>query len=323
MQAKITYMLSETAQRAQMVATGQPVARKQEHTIEISAEEMRFCEVAENGLLSRDLAYLSLPEIEASATPEEAWDAYVRQQRKQAEKEQAAKMDRESRRMATEAADGAAAAWVDALPDDADYYGARDKAMPAAGVAQPNWSASTPLLTAALGRLKSRNAAAEAAKERAEADKETAKVEYLHDWIMEYGDESQRARSADKLLPRKEALAALAEASFTAGAWPVNNSGEKIVSGRAENPRPDCTCEDCDACETEYRETEGAPGLSAEEYAAYSTVRAAFPDATLTVMTNTAYHTCSHRGGCGGGTNHSVRVALPVGPFTLTREYAL
>ena len=40
MQATVTYLLSEQAQRAQMAATGQPVARTQTMTIELTPGDL-------------------------------------------------------------------------------------------------------------------------------------------------------------------------------------------------------------------------------------------------------------------------------------------
>jgi hypothetical protein len=61
-----------------------------------------------------------------------------------------------------------------------------------------------------------RDDADKAAKEAARAAKEQAKTEYLSAWIAERGSESQKARSKENLLPRDEAISALAEATFTA-----------------------------------------------------------------------------------------------------------
>jgi len=52
MQATVEYQLTEQAQRAQMAATGQPVARKQSKTIEVSAEDLPLCRIAEDGTAS-------------------------------------------------------------------------------------------------------------------------------------------------------------------------------------------------------------------------------------------------------------------------------
>jgi hypothetical protein len=56
MQATITYLLTEQAQRAQMAATGQPVARKQTMTIEVSAEDLPLLDVSHEGVAYLDLA---------------------------------------------------------------------------------------------------------------------------------------------------------------------------------------------------------------------------------------------------------------------------
>ncbi len=52
MQATITYLLTEQAQRAQMAATGQPVARRQSMTIEVTPDDLPLCEVANDGSIS-------------------------------------------------------------------------------------------------------------------------------------------------------------------------------------------------------------------------------------------------------------------------------
>lgn len=54
MQARITYLLTEEAQRAQMVATGQPVARKQVVDVDVSAEDITLFRLTEEGNLYLD-----------------------------------------------------------------------------------------------------------------------------------------------------------------------------------------------------------------------------------------------------------------------------
>lgn len=56
MQATITYLLTEQAQREQMVATGQPVARKQTVTVEVPAEDIPLFSLREDGTLYLDYA---------------------------------------------------------------------------------------------------------------------------------------------------------------------------------------------------------------------------------------------------------------------------
>jgi hypothetical protein len=55
MQATITYLLSKQAQRAQMAATGQPVARKQTATVDITAEDLEYYPVNDDGTIEIDL----------------------------------------------------------------------------------------------------------------------------------------------------------------------------------------------------------------------------------------------------------------------------
>ena len=79
MQATITYLLTEQAQRAAMAATGQPVSRKQIHTIEVTGADLPYLTVASEGQLSRDLAtlpyYGTAPTID-TIDPVVAWSVY-------------------------------------------------------------------------------------------------------------------------------------------------------------------------------------------------------------------------------------------------------
>lgn len=67
MQAKISYRLTEAAQRAQIKATGQPVASKQTSTVEVQLEDVELFAVDSEGNLSLDLEkmYSDNPIIEA------------------------------------------------------------------------------------------------------------------------------------------------------------------------------------------------------------------------------------------------------------------
>ena len=57
MQATITYLLTEQAQRTQMAATGQPVARKQTVTVEVSGEDLALMDVDAEGQPFLDLTW--------------------------------------------------------------------------------------------------------------------------------------------------------------------------------------------------------------------------------------------------------------------------
>ena len=56
MQATITYLLTEQAQRAQMMATGQPVARKQISTVEIATADLDMLDMTDCGQPELDLS---------------------------------------------------------------------------------------------------------------------------------------------------------------------------------------------------------------------------------------------------------------------------
>jgi len=68
MQATITYLLTEQAQRAQMAATGQPVARKQTITVEVPTEDLGLMEVADDGT-----PYLDLTQEWPRPKPQREW----------------------------------------------------------------------------------------------------------------------------------------------------------------------------------------------------------------------------------------------------------
>lgn len=56
MQATITYLLTEQAQRAQMAATGQPVSRKQTVNVEVAPEDLGLLHISDDGMPSLDVS---------------------------------------------------------------------------------------------------------------------------------------------------------------------------------------------------------------------------------------------------------------------------
>ena len=87
MQATITYCLSEAAQRAQMAATGQPVARKQITVEDVPPEVLMspYCVVSEEGSLTLDLTRkISFNEL-GEISPGSTWSWLVPELGKQPE----------------------------------------------------------------------------------------------------------------------------------------------------------------------------------------------------------------------------------------------
>lgn len=148
------------------------------------------------------------------------------------------------------------------------------------------------------------------AAEKAEEERKAAAQEaQLNAWVVEHGTPNQKGRHALGLLPRDEVLDAIrAEAYAALHDLP-----------RYEELVPDdipCLCE-CDTCDLDF-EVEDATEITAEEYETLHKAQAALPDAEITVR----YHK-GVRETCGAETDRkSIRVAMTVGEFSFSREYA-
>jgi hypothetical protein len=409
MQATITYLLTEQAQRAQMAATGQPVARKQSKTVEITTDDLAILDIDGDGNPGLDIAvahekqapkaegmhialgggvYLNSPPVPLSI-PDPATDiiAFVReipaaaQRRKDAE---AAEKRQQLFDLIAERMAQADSIYQQMMADeslipsslptistydvvqgepsltthpvyklvearqqavrDAKYRVQSDAATAFLEIATARatgidngiaWWVDLPgnvrVTREVYGEKPTAELGAEALR-RKEADaaaKESAKRDYLASWIGEHGTGSQKARQADGVMCRDEAIKALVDFTFT----PLDVSSGPTASmwagpapfPRHERPALHCTSEECcDECEISRSVTDGVDCLTESEHAWLVRIKAAMPDAKeYALHTHHVIHSCDHGDGCVKAINRSVVVKMAVGPFVLTREYAL
>ena len=357
MNAVITYMLTEQAQRAQMAATGQPVARKQTVTVDVPTEDLNLMQVDADGTPFLDLtkAITSLDLLNAagigahiSESPYTAInvaepDILAALKLGRAKIAQAARTEQEKKAAAMAANLAEQMAAVEkffsdptariqdrsAKLGDNTYYIFSQRIAKVDFTDQP----ACPRFSELIAEAERRNAAdnearaakqaeadrLNAEKEAKEAAKEAAKQEFLGNWIAGYGSQSQKARNAEGLLCRDEAIKALADATFTS------------VNGTAYctdfRPCVDCTCDDChDDCETRYEVKDSVDCLNEVEYERLGNLKASFIShdfMKFVLRTRTAVHDCDHSPKCSAGERHTCLVKATVGPFTLQREYAI
>lgn len=274
MQATITYLLSEQAQRAQMAATGQPVARKQVLVEDIPVEllDSPLATIAEDGALSFNLTR----DIAVTESGRIGWNCYVSgfgqsrapfdalppsgaeavRVRQAAVEAYAAKIraDYEEQTRRREA-ERASERERDLLRGEQVY-----QSMLATPTARPNlddipdWH---PRRAEWDAEIASRKAIDEAAK----AANEAAKTAYLRTWVFDHGDESLRAQFSDGLLCRKAALALIAAATFADAGVPEEYADSVVCRNR------ECPCED-----------NPIDCLPTEVYARWSAIRKMMPE---------------------------------------------
>jgi len=397
MQATITYLLTEKAQRAQMAATGQPVARKQSKTVEITTDDLEILDIDADGNPGLDIAVAyerQAPKakrihicagggVYANAEPlsisdpatdivafirEIAAAAQRRKDAKAAEKRQqrfgliAERMaEAESiyqQMLADEslipsnlpAISASSSDVVEGEPSltthplynlvderkqavrDAKYRVQSDAATAfladttarATGIPTSiAWWVDLPgkirVTREVYGEKRTAELVAEALRRKAAdaAAKEAAKRDYLASWIGENGTDSQKARQTDGVMCRDEAIEALVDFTFA----PLDGASFP----RHTRPALHCTSEYCcDECEISRRESDGVDCLTDSEHAWLVRIKAAMPDAKqYALRTHYVIHDCGHGDGCVEASNRSVAVKMAVGPFALTREYAL
>lgn len=322
MQATITYTLTEAAQRAQMAATGQPIARKQVHTIEIDPADIDMLKADEAGNLSAQIdrthinySYEGVAAVCEAQTPQAAWEAYRAAYRERqaayeakrlAEEEDAARRLRE-----TEAADAAAAQWIDAKPAGTETWRIKDDALAAAGVGRPNWNANLPLVAAAIERLTQRNKEAAAAQKAAAEAKAQAKQEYIASWIAEHGSADDREQFADGLLSRKTILSMIAARAFADLGIPEAFSYDDDFCRNS-----DCPCGE-----------QTLDVLTRKHYRAWKTLKAKLPEGSTfdfhSVREHLGEDDAYEQGEQAGPAQTFVTLHVPVGPFVFDRNVKL
>lgn len=327
---KIKYSLTEAAQRAAMVATGQPVPRTLEVSENVPEELLAspLAKIADDGSVEFDLAashklqstrwgirfskqFDNQPANGVDAIKE--FSAAMAAEQESVHKEDLATAEKEAIEKAKQdAANAAETAQAEAefeafLADPSDraasYYDATIHGR------SFRLSARKAEMHVEIKRRTDADVEAKAAEK---ATKEQAKLAYIADWIGKHGSESQRARIEDGFLCREEAISAIADQAFAAA------SGLE----RHSDPIPDCEYHSCEDCDLKTSIEPDDKCLNEEEYGRYSAVRAALPAASLSNWRHTASHDCEHDG-CYNGYNRSVLAKLQVGPFSLKRRFAL
>jgi len=237
MQATITYLLTEQAQRAQMATTGQPVARKQIMTIEVAPEDLELFSVDEDGNAYLDFARSTyeIPQCKwlQAATgmdnkllfPAVAPDmvAILRDGRAKVKAEQKEREERAERERIEKRAQQDEAMRAFIADPNMPWISNPRSWVPLRGGYTLDISTrpSDPLVdeyrrvaTERMEAQSKREQAAREQREAADAAKERAKTDYIDAWVREHGDELTRQQHADGLLPRKEALALIADAAM-------------------------------------------------------------------------------------------------------------
>ena len=241
MQATITYLLTEQAQRAQMAATGQPVARKQTILEDVPNDlaTSPLVSINEDGSASISLSSLPsitddgeinrygnvgflfsrVPESGLAAVQEALADIDRRRADKLAQIEKR-KRDAELMRVKEERA-------IDMFLADPDARGSASGKgrimfvdadlthLSRTGTGYTIDLDHTERWREARTEIERRHDADVAAKEAAEAAKEQAKQDYIAAWIAEHGDRDTRDQFAEGLLSRNAALTMIAEHCFS------------------------------------------------------------------------------------------------------------
>jgi hypothetical protein len=341
MNATITYTLTERAQRAQMAATGQPVARKQTVTVDLPADLIahQIVKVSPDGIASVDLtartgyqrdgtiswegysnwgsvggdipdANLDAVELVRTRIAEaEAASAETIRKNTEADKEAKAKRQAEIEQLTSIVAAFLADPTARGTYRDNLYIANRQIGSDVPGYADA--------VAAVQSRAQADKAEAErlkAEKDAAESVKEKSKLDFLRGGIAEHGSDSQRARSADGLLCRNEAIRAMEDVTFAA----VNG----VVYTKDSRPSCDCSNECCEECEVTHSVNDGVDCLTESEFAGLTAIKTSVAGATFVLRTHRAVHDCEHDD-CRTGDNRAVMVKIPVGPFLLQREYCL
>jgi len=328
MNARITYCLTEAAQRDAMAATGVPVARIQTIDAEIPTGDLDLFAIAADGTPSLDMSvpshrhlnvlvpgWSSSPYLWASTQSYESIIAHLRAAYAARDARDAAATTAGQAAIAAEAEyDCTLAAALDALQVTAESD--RVQRTPAADPVHPrrlSMPAHMPLSRTAQAAYCARwdgqrKAEAEAAA-AAEQAKDAAKLAAISAWITRHGTLLQQARHADGLLPRAEATRLMA-------AWVMFQ-----YSVPDEDDAQVCTHTDCPCSEFEYT------SLPESAYEVWVAVRDGLPeDHTVTFWRVRECPPADEYGGRDGSTpsyHMAAYITIPYGPFQFTRQIRL
>jgi hypothetical protein len=223
MQATITYLLTEQAQRAQMAATGQPVARKQVLTVEVAPEDIDLFLIDEAGNLSLDASKWGYQDslaaagwkangsetLAATPNPDVIGDLKRGRAIREAEKLEKERITRENSEHNRRVTEEAYKRFLSDPQARGDNYGGPK----VEGLLSPAdwWPSQHEEFTAEIRR---RSEADALAKKAAEEQKELAKQAFINEWIENNTDEETHQQHADGLLARKDALELIANSTL-------------------------------------------------------------------------------------------------------------
>jgi hypothetical protein len=352
MQATITYLLTEQAQRAQMAATGLPVARKQTVVDDLMCQwlDHPLVSVDAAGVVTSDLTQIVTidergrlasggytltrihPELDAmpasglvaletisariAAKQAECHAAYVQSQAVVAERRRVEEIEGRVRAEKGRAArDETAATFLADLAARAKIDSDGEVHFGGVFAAYPGrdkTSGGSPV--SELMAL----AIAEAVRRRdadiaLEEAKEVAKAAYIGQWMCAHADEEARSQFDDGLLCRKAAVALIADAAFTA-AGVLEAANVQTCDSR------DCLCGqqtvDC---------------LPRNKYLAWKQIKAGLPDGFVVEFSR--YRAClresmAHSGWgdeneTAGLVQYLAEITIPHGPFRFVRTVEL
>jgi hypothetical protein len=315
MEATITYLLTEQAQRKAMAATGQPVHRKQTMVIDVPGDDLMLFPISDDGTISVDVSGFSCSRW-ADPLNAAGWSPWnggtgttavainppfladlqrglaVLTARKEEQRQLTASNDKYNRQM-TEAAYLLFFADRDARINTTALRGLREYVGNLHSPADW-WPEQHAEFVAEINR---RNAADVAAKKAAEQAKEDAKSRYIADWAA-HAAANIREQFNDGLLSRSQILELIADEFFSKLKLPEHTP--HTCSNRQ------CPCSD-DRVEI----------VSIEAYAAWREIKANVPEgATVKFSKVTSDDNLLEP-------YYTADLSLPCGPFTFDRRIQL
>lgn len=289
MLTKIVYKLTEQAQRERMLATGQPVARKQEQMVDLSAEDFALAQVDVDGNAKIEVWNGEFPWSEDCRVVLDHVHKSREDDARQREERKVQEAQAREKRIAQLEAD--ALAFFDdpsaRLSDSATYSWPRDNAV----------------IDQYAREVLRRNETDREAKRQAEAQLEEEKLAYIVAWVAEHGDEDLKAQLADGCLDRAETLGMIATEFFAGLGVP------------AEHEVDTCSDRSC-PCGSSHKDS-----LPREVYPAWRNIKSLLP--TGSTWTFSAAMDCPHDNEYEDGFEAEYYVAdlvVPCGPFKFERR---
>lgn len=323
MQATITYLLTEQAQRAKIMETGQPVSRKQTITVDITSQDLELLPVSEDGQVILDISNFSTPKARilnaagwtpwngGTGTSSNVFQPPIFEDLRRgvavlAEQEEELRLNGEHNQKITDAA------YQRFMADPSlRIKGGTYRQMIQSELKSPAdwWPESHKEFIAEAAR---RNDADIAAKRLEEEAKEKAKTDLIECWIIQYGKPDIRQQWQDGILCRKTAVSLIAESVLA----PI---------GKALEDPTTCTNRECPCRYLEHTDC-----IPRRNYPAWKLIKANLPAASTFEFST--YREClrdedgyfsGDREESAGPVRYAVTVKVPHGPFTFERTMAL